>query len=179
MSSSAAARPPATAGLAQSEAFPARLEAALKAEGVDAAVVNAGVLHCRRRPPAYSTGRWRRADGPAAADPSTGANDGLRGLDPQATEANLDAILTQARARSLKVLLTGMLAPPYLAPRLPRPVPGHLSLGRRQGHVLYPFFLDGVAAVPALNQADGIHPNPDGVAVRCCRAHPARRQTAA
>lgn len=156
-------------GLAQADAFPVRLQAALRAAGIDAVVVNAGVSGDT------SAGGLRRLDWALAPGPNgpadaliveLGANDGLRGLDPKATEANLDAILTQARERGIKVLLTGMLAPPNLgrdygaqfAALYPRLAAKHKVL-------LYPFFLDGVAAVPSLNQADGIHPNPDGVAV--------------
>lgn len=156
-------------GLAQADAFPVRLQAALRAAGVDAVVVNAGVSGDT------SAGGLRRLDWALAPGPNgpadaliveLGANDGLRGLDPKATEANLDAILTRARDRGIKVLLTGMLAPPNLgrdygaqfAALYPRLAAKHKVL-------LYPFFLDGVAAVPSLNQADGIHPNPDGVAV--------------
>ncbi|WP_316975854.1 arylesterase [Shumkonia mesophila] len=156
-------------GLAGDDAFPARLQAALKADGIEARVVNAGVsgdttaAGLRRLDWALATG----ADGPPAAlIVELGANDGLRGLDPKKTEANLDAIVTRAKAQGLKVLLTGMKAPPnygrdYAAEfdaMFPR-------LAARHGVPLYPFFLDGVAAERSLNQADGLHPTPAGVAV--------------
>lgn len=156
-------------GLAGDDAFPARLQAALKARGIDARVINAGVsgdttaAGLRRLDWALAAG----SDGPPnALIVELGANDGLRGLDPKKTEANLDAILTKAKAQGLKVLLTGMKAPPnygrdYAAEfdaMFPR-------LAARHGVPLYPFFLDGVAADRSLNQADGLHPTPAGVAV--------------
>jgi len=156
-------------GLAADDAFPARLEAALGAEGIEARVINAGVSGDT------SAGGLRRLDWALAPGPDgppdamiveLGANDGLRGLDPRQTEANLDAILAGARQRGLRVLLAGMMAPPNLgreyaaafAAVFPR-------LAERHGVLLYPFFLDGVAADPTLNLDDGIHPNPDGVDV--------------
>lgn len=155
-------------GLAREEAFPARLEAALKAEGVDAEVINAGVSGdttaggLRRLD-------WALASGSGPADMlivELGANDGLRGIDPAETEANLDAILTRARQKGLKILLTGMVAPPNLgreyaaefAAVFPR-------LAAKHDVALYPFFLEGVAANPALNLADRIHPTAAGVDV--------------
>jgi acyl-CoA thioesterase-1 len=156
-------------GLARADAFPARLQAALRADGIDATVVNAGVSGDT------SAGGLRRLDWALAPGPDgsadaliveLGANDGLRGLDPKATEANLDAILTRAQARGLKVLLTGMLAPPNLG----RDYEAQFSaiyprLAAKHKVLFYPFFLAGVAAKPALNQDDGIHPNPEGVKI--------------
>jgi len=156
-------------GLAGDDAFPVRLQAALKASGIDARVINAGVSGDT------TAAGLRRLDWALAAGPDgppdaliieLGANDGLRGLDPKKTEANLDAILTKARAQGLKILLTGMKAPPnygrdYAAEFdaiFPR-------LAAHHGVPLYPFFLDGVAADRSLNQTDGLHPTPAGVAV--------------
>jgi len=103
---------------------------------------------------------------PDAVIVELGANDGLRGLDPALTRANLDAIISRIRAKGIPVLLAGMLAPPNLGrdfgAEFNAVFPG---LAERHQILLYPFFLDGVAAVPELNQADGIHPNARGVAV--------------
>jgi acyl-CoA thioesterase-1 len=109
---------------------------------------------------------WMLADGPDMVIVSLGANDGLRGLAPEQTAANLDAILTRLEAEGVTVLLAGMLAPPNLGAvygeAFRRIYPG---LAERHGVALYPFFLAGVAGRPALNQADGIHPNAEGVEV--------------
>jgi len=164
-------------GLAQADAFPVRLEAALRADGIDAVVVNAGVSGDT------SAGGLRRLDWALAPGPDgpadaliveLGANDGLRGLDPKATEANLDSILARARERGLRVLLTGMLAPPNLGRDYGAQFDAiYPRLAAKHGVLLYPFFLDGVAAIPSLNQADGIHPDAAGVAVIVGRMLPA------
>ena len=162
-------------GLPKCQAFPARLEAALAAAGVAAEVIDAGVS-------GHTTaGGLARLDWSLAANPhavviALGANDGLRGLDPRQTEANLDAIVTRLKARNIAILLAGMYAPPNLGRDygdafnavFPR-------LAARHGVALYPFFLDGVAADPALNQADGIHPNARGVEIIVARILPAVR----
>ena len=95
-----------------------------------------------------------------------GANDGLRGLPPQQTRLNIDAMLTQLKEQQIPVLLAGMLAPPNLGKayglefnRL------YHELAEKHGVVLFPFFLQDVAAEISLNQADGIHPNKEGVAI--------------
>ena len=156
-------------GLGGDDSFPARLEAALKAEGIEARVINAGVSGDT------SAGGLRRLDWalaegpegpPAALIVELGANDALRGLDPGKVEENLDAILTQAKARGLRVLLTGMRAPPNFGRDYTEEFDAlYPRLAARHDVLLYPFFLDGVAADRSLNQEDGIHPNPAGVAV--------------
>lgn len=156
-------------GLARGDSFPVRLEAALRAEGIDAVVDNAGVSGDT------SAGGRARIDWALApaADGSAdilivelGANDGLRGLDPATTEANLEAIIETAKERSLAVLLTGMMAPPNLGRQYAAEFNAIFPrLAGKYGVALYPFFLDGVAAVPELNQADGIHPTAAGVEI--------------
>jgi acyl-CoA thioesterase-1 len=159
-------------GLPVAEAFPARLEAALRAAGRDVTVVNAGVSGDTT---AGGLARldWTLADGPDAIILALGANDALRGIDPEATYANLDAILSRLGERRVPVLLAGMLAPPNLGrdygDRFGAVFP---RLAEKHGVSLYPFFLDGVAAEPALNQADGLHPNGAGVAVIVARITP-------
>lgn len=156
-------------GLAAEDAFPARLEAALKADGVDAQVINKGLSG-----DTTAGGLWR-LDGALAAGPDgppdalileLGANDGLRGLDPKKAEANLDAILTKAKAQGLKILLTGMKAPPNYGREYTAEFDAIFPrLAARHNVPLYPFFLDGIAADRAFNLPDGLHPNPAGVAV--------------
>ena len=93
-----------------------------------------------------------------------GANDGLRGLDPRQTEANLGQIIANIQKRSLPVLLTGMRAPPNLGQQYGTDFNNLFRrLANKHRVLFYPFFLEGVAAVPALNQTDGIHPNAVGV----------------
>lgn len=152
-------------GVAAADAFPAQLEQALKAQGHDVVVLNAGVSGDTS---AGGKARldWALADKPQVAIVELGANDALRGIDPAETEGNLDDILTRLQAAKVTVLLTGMRAPPNygddyanaFAQIYPR-------LAQRHRVAFYPFFLDGVARDAKLNQADGMHPNRDGVAV--------------
>lgn len=160
-------------GLPASDAFPVRLEAALRKDGVAVEVVNAGMSGDT------SAGGLARLDWVMAqaraqyAIVELGANDGLRGLDPAAMAKNLDQILAKLQARGVKVLLTGMLAPPNFgrdyADDFAKVFP---ALAAKYNVPLYPFFLDGVAADRALNQADGIHPNQAGVDVVVARILP-------
>ena len=152
-------------GLPRPESFPVQLEQALRADGVDAAVINGGVSGDTTAGGLARLG-WALAEPVDAAIVELGANDGLRGLDPAVTEANLDAILAKLAQKGIPVLLAGMKAPPNLCAdygaRFDTVYP---RLAEKHGVALYPFFLDGVAAVPHLNQDDGIHPTGDGVAV--------------
>jgi acyl-CoA thioesterase-1 len=160
-------------GLARSDGFVARLEAALRAKGIPARVLDAGVSGDTT---AGGLARldWALAEAPDAAIVALGGNDGLRAIDPAAIYANLDAILTRLAARNIPVLLAGMLAPPNLGSEYGAAFRGvYERLARAHEVVFYPFFLDGVAAEPALNQPDGIHPNARGVAVMVERILPA------
>ncbi len=152
-------------GLVKGQSVPAQLEKALRSDGLDVVIVNGGVSGDT------SAGGLSRFDWAVAGDPEglileLGANDGLRGLDPRQTFANLDAIITRARDREMAVLLTGMLAPPNLGSEygaeFNRIYP---DLADKHGVAIYPFFLEGVVGDPALNQDDGIHPNEQGVAI--------------
>src|SRR3546814_1289798 len=108
---------------------------------------------------------WALADDPDAVILELGANDGLRGLDPDATYDNLDAVLAKLADAGLPVLLAGMLAPPNLGRDYGEAFNAiYPRLAEQHDVPLYPFFLEGVAAQRALNQADGIHPNAKGVA---------------
>lgn len=155
-------------GLAPAQAFPVRLEAALRKAGVPAHVRNAGVSG-----DTSAAGRARLAwvlnalkVKPDLVIVELGANDMLRGLRPDQTRANLDAILAELKRRGIKVLIAGMRAAPNMGRVYAAQFePIFPQLARRHGAGLYPFFLNGVAAQPALLQADGMHPNPRGVEV--------------
>jgi acyl-CoA thioesterase-1 len=150
-------------GLAAADGFQARLSAALKARGLEVVLLDGAVSG-----DTSAGGRarldWALADGADAAIVELGANDGLRGLDPKAMEANLAAILDALAARKIPVLLTGMLAAPNFGAEYEAAYRAAFTrLGARDGLIFDPFFLEGVAGDPSLNQADRIHPNPEGV----------------
>lgn len=152
-------------GLLRGDAFPSQLEQALKQKGLDVRVENAGVSGDTSAG-GLSRLDWALKPGFDAAIVELGANDGLRGLDPQETLNNLDAILAKLRQQNLAVLLTGMRAPPNLGPDYGHEFAAiYPSLAEKHGVALYPFFLDGVAAIADLNQDDTIHPNGAGVKI--------------
>ena len=159
-------------GLAQADGFQAQMTAALKARGHDVALIDGAVSG-----DTTAGGRarldWALADGADAAVVELGANDGLRGLDPAAMEANLVAILDALAARHIPVLLTGMEAPPNMGAGYAAAFQAVFTrLGQRPGIVFDPFFLAGVAGDARLNQADHIHPNPEGVKIEVQRLAP-------
>jgi acyl-CoA thioesterase-1 len=152
-------------GLPGADAFPARLQQALIAKGIPATVVNAGVSG-----DTASAGlerlAWSVPDGTDAVILELGANDALRGLDPAVTEKALGSILDRLAARHLPVLLAGMKAPRNLGSDYTAKFDAiYPALAANHPVVFYPFFLDGVAADPHLNQGDGIHPSAAGVDV--------------
>jgi acyl-CoA thioesterase-1 len=159
-------------GLAVNEAFPAQLQRALEAKGIRAEVANAGVSGDTASG-GLSRLDWSVPNTTDAVIVELGANDALRGLDPALTRAALDTLLRRLKERKIPVLLCGMLAPPNLGSEY-----GHAfnaiypELAAADGALLYPFFLDGVAADPALNQHDGMHPTAAGVAVIVARILP-------
>jgi acyl-CoA thioesterase I len=159
-------------GLEQNQAFPAKLEAALKAKGKDVTIINAGVSGDTA---AQGEQRldWALTDDVDAAIVELGANDALRGLPPEEAEKALTIILDKLAAKKLPVLLTGMLAPPNLGPDYAKAFEGmYQRLAAKPGVIFYPFFLDGVAADASLNQSDGIHPTAKGVDVIVARMLP-------
>lgn len=150
-------------GLAPQDAFPAKLEAALRTRHPDLKIVNAGVSGDTA---ADGLARldWALTDDMGGLIVGLGANDALRGLDVVQTEMALDGILLKAQQRNLPVLILGMKAPPNMGPDYVARFDGlYPRLAEKHGALLYPFFLDGVAANARLNQADGIHPNVEGV----------------
>ncbi len=152
-------------GLSGSDAFPAKLQKALKARGINVDMTNAGVSG-----DTASGGRdrldWSVPEGTEAVIVELGANDALRGIDPAVTRAALSDILSKLKARRIAVLLCGMVAPPNygkeFAARFNAIYP---ELAKSFGARLYPFFLEGVAADARLNQSDGMHPTAEGVDV--------------
>ena len=160
-------------GLPAEEAFPAKLEEALRARGHDIKVVNGGISGDTT---AGGKARlaWALASQPDYVIIELGGNDGLRGLDPADTRANLDAMLTALRKANVPVLLTGMMAPRNLGPQYEKKFDAIFpALAKKHGVPLYPFFLDGIALDPKYNQPDLIHPNAKGVAVIVERILPA------
>jgi acyl-CoA thioesterase-1 len=149
-------------GLAAEESVPALIQKRLDDEGYDYEVVNAGVSGDT------SAGGLSRLDWSLDGDVrllviELGANDGLRGLPVSAMKQNLATIITRAKQRGVTVLLTGMEAPPnYGASYTSEFRRAFRELADEHDVAFMPFFLDGVAGIAALNQRDGIHPNPDG-----------------
>jgi acyl-CoA thioesterase-1 len=152
-------------GLSAAAAFPTRLKESLKIKGIDVDMINAGVSG-----DTSSGGRdrldWSVPEGTDAVILELGANDALRGIDPQVTRVALTDILARLKARKVAVLLCGMLAPPnYGSDYSARFNAIYPDLAKSFGVPLYPFFLEGVAADARLNQADGLHPTAEGVDV--------------
>ena len=148
------------------------LETRLKASGYDVKLINAGVSGDTS---AGGLARldWSLADHPQAAIIELGSNDALRGQSPSETEKNLAAILARLKSQHVSILLTGMKAPRNLGREYAAQFDAiYPRLAREYGVLFYPFILDGVAANPKLNQADGIHPNPAGVKIIADRLLP-------
>ena len=152
-------------GLESGAAFPVQLEQALRARGWDVEVINAGNSGDTTAA-GLARLEWSLSDLPDAVLLELGANDALRGIDPRQTRANLDQILKRMSEQNLPVLLAGMRAPRNLGSRYTQSFDGIFpALAEAHRVRLYPFFLEGVALEPSLNQADGIHPNAKGVQV--------------
>jgi len=151
-------------GLPAGDAFPAVLERALWAEGYRVTIVNAGVSGDTASG-GLARLDWSVADGTDGVILALGANDMLRGIDPDVTRSALDAILARLAARRVKVLIAGMRASPSLGrPYKARFDAIYPALAEKYKVALYPFFLEGVAGEPSMKLADGLHPNAAGVA---------------
>jgi acyl-CoA thioesterase I len=160
-------------GLAESEAFPARLEKALRNKGHDVTVVNAGVSGDTTSG-GLARLDWSVPEGTGGVIVELGANDMLRGISPRETLANLDAIIARLKERNIPVLLAGMRSAPNMGAEYASQFDAiYPQLAEKHGIFLYPFFLDGVAAQSELNQPDGMHPNAAGVDVIVERILPA------
>jgi len=158
-------------GLEEKYSFPTQLEHALQSDGIDISIINAGVSG-----DTTAGGLERLAwtlDDPFSEPAdilviALGANDGLRAVPPAFTRENLENIITQARdiQPSITILLIGMLAPPNLGDTYAMDFNKiYPELAEKYDIPLYPFFLDGVITDKDLNQADGIHPNAEGVEI--------------
>jgi acyl-CoA thioesterase-1 len=150
-------------GLPHDDGFEVQLAAALRAHGHDVAIID-GAVSGDTSAGGLARLDWVLGDGADAAIVELGANDGLRGVDPAETEKNLTAILDKLAAAHIPVLLSGMYAMPNLGADYANAFHAVFDrLGQRPGVLYDPFFLQDVATVPALNQADGMHPSAEGV----------------
>jgi acyl-CoA thioesterase-1 len=150
-------------GVEPEQSWPSLLEGRLRERGHPAArVVNAGVSGATSAS-AVSRMRWLLASGPDVVILALGANDGLRGVALDATEANLEQAIVLAKSRGVQVVLAGMKIPPNYGPDYTRRFEGmYPALASRHGVALIPFLLENVAAQPERNLPDGIHPNASG-----------------
>ncbi len=152
-------------GLEKGAGFTDQLQQKINSLNKNIKIINAGVSGDTTQG-GVARLNWALADKPDMVVVELGANDGLRGIDPDLTRGNLEKLIEGLQKKGLKILLAGMLAPPNLGEDY-----GHLfnaiypDLAKSYGITLYPFFLDGVAGNPVLNQEDGIHPNREGVGV--------------
>ncbi|HEY9056917.1 MAG TPA: arylesterase [Aurantimonas sp.] len=164
-------------GVGPGEAFPEQLQAALRDRGYHVEVTNAGASGDT------SSGGLARLDWsvPENADlviVELGANDALRGISPAITQKNLDQIVRTLTDRGQAVILAGMVAPPNMGSDYASAFnPIYSGLAEKYPVAFYPFFLDGVAAQPELNQDDAMHPNRDGVATIVNRMLPLITET--
>jgi acyl-CoA thioesterase I len=165
-------------GLPPADGFTNQLQIALRRAGVPATVRNGGIAG-----DTAAQGRARLLWGlrglgvkPDLVVVELGANDMLRGMPPATTETNVDQVLAELRKRRIPVLLAGMKAAPNLGPDYRRDYDAlYPRLARRYGTHFYPFFMDGVAGHHELIQADGMHPNAQGVQIIVHRMLPAVR----
>ena len=152
-------------GLPAEHSFPSRLQDALRKAGLNVTVINSGISGDTSAGGRARLG-WALAAKPTHAIVELGANDGLRALDPKRTRENIGAILKHLKEKGIPTLLTGMYAPPNLGPTYGKAFNSIFpDMAKKYGAALYPFFLDGVALDPKLNQRDLIHPNKKGVEV--------------
>ncbi len=151
-------------GLDPDSAYPAVLQRLADSAGLRVQIVGAG-LSGETSAGALRRTDWLLRDRADLVVIETGANDGLRGLDPDSTKANLVAIIGKVRRANPKatVLVAQMEAPKNLGAAYTRAFREVFqSVGREQGVQVIPFFLEGVAGIPAMNQDDGIHPTEEG-----------------
>ncbi len=150
-------------GLEKSEAFPYLFEQALKAKGYkDIKVINAGISGSTSAS-ALSRVKWYLRIKPTILVLALGANDGLRGLDPQAMKKNLAMAIKLALERNIQVVLAGIKIPPNYGIQYTKEFEAvYPQLAEEFKIPFIPFLLDGVAARPEMNLPDGIHPNSRG-----------------
>jgi acyl-CoA thioesterase-1 len=154
------------------DGFPEKLQAALKAKGMDVTVANAGVSGDTTTG-GLSRIDWSVPDGTDGVILELGANDALRGIAPEQSEKNLDQMIARLKERGIAVFLAGMIAPPNMgADYAARFNPIYEKLAKKHGVTLYPFFLDGVVLDASLKLEDGMHPNTRGVDVMVQKMEP-------
>lgn len=159
-------------GLPASAAFPLRLQRALEARGRKIVIENAGVSGDTAQA-GLDRLDWSIGDGIDGVIVELGANDALRGLDPAQMRKALERIILRLKERRIPLMLAGMRAPVNMGPDYRQRFDAIFKdLADAHGVLLYPFFLDGVAAQREFNQNDGIHPNPAGVDVIVARILP-------
>jgi acyl-CoA thioesterase I len=152
-------------GLAPERAYPTLVERMLRERGRDVRVVNAGISGSTSAS-AVSRLRWQLRSRADVVLIALGGNDGLRGVDVAATRVNLSAAIELAQQSGARVLLAGMKLPPNYGPEYTAAFAAMFpALAKQYGVALLPFLLEGVAGDPALNQADGIHPNERGTEI--------------
>ena len=152
-------------GLEPGAAFPEQLAKEFTAQGIKLEVINAGVSGDTTTS-GLARLDWSIGEGTDAVILELGANDALRGISPEVTQQNLDAMIVKFKEKNIEVLLAGMMAPPNMGPAYGAAFNAiYPQLAEKHGVELYPFFLDGVVADATLNQADGIHPTKEGIAV--------------
>lgn len=150
----------------QAEAYPARLELALRAQGINAKIANAGVSGDTSAAAAqrFAFTLDNQPTRPQLVIVELGGNDMLRGLSPVETRANIASILKELKARKIPALLMGMRAPPNLGADFQREFDRiYPELAKEYGAALVPFFLEAVYDKPDLLQDDKIHPTPRGI----------------
>jgi len=151
--------------LPQGKGFPDQLQAALDAQGIEAKIIGAGVSGDTTSS-GLSRIDWSVPDGTDLVIVELGANDALRGLPPETTAKNLDAIVRRLKERNIGILLAGMLAPPNMGEDYANAFnPIYGDLAEKYDLSLYPFFLEGIAARQEYNLEDGMHPNAKGVGI--------------
>ena len=158
--------------LETAQGFPAQLAEALKAKGIEVEMTDAAVSG-----DTTSGGLerldWSVPDGTDLVILELGANDALRGLPPQAAEANLEAMIDKLKARNIQIILAGMLAPPNMGKNYEDVFNGIFPrLAKKHKLPLIPFVLEGVAGAPELQLEDRMHPNPKGVEKMVANALP-------
>jgi acyl-CoA thioesterase I len=162
-------------GLPANDAFPAKLKRALAAKGLAVEVTDAGVSGDTASG-GLARLAWSVPEGTDAVILELGANDMLRGVDPKVTRGAIKQIVRQLTDRGIPVLICGMRAAPNLGEDYAREFnaifPEVAAAYANRNVILYPFFLDGVAADPKLNQADGKHPTAAGVDIIVARILP-------
>jgi acyl-CoA thioesterase I len=151
-------------GLDPGKSFADKLQEAMKAKGHDVVIINGGVSGDTIAQGAARL-EWALTDDVKAVIVELGANDALRGLDPAQAETSLRQILGTLKKKKLPTLVAGMVSPSNMgADYQAKFNPIYPKLASEFGVELYPFFLEGVATKPELNQTDAIHPNDKGVA---------------